>query len=121
MFDWFKKKDKQEDEQLENKPMFLVVLDSGTQFTVRTKWTPPQNEAETEELIKAYVSFLLMLSEGQLVPLFQEAIILCANNSNHDTQSARAILQTYKNIAKNNINLRNKQDGPLVSPTEAFK
>jgi hypothetical protein len=115
MFGWFKN----EEEKLEEKPMFLVVLESGTQFTVRTQWTPPTTDAELEELVKSYVSFLLMLTEGKLLPLFQEAIILCANNKNHDTESARHILHTYRNIVKHNSSAQ--QDGPLVPPTEAFR
>lgn len=116
IFNWLSRKRKR---PLSHLPSFFIELSPESGVMVRASWARPEDPDEFATIIKRFVSFLVLIKNSKLFPVFQHAISVYGHNHD-DEDCAKAILITLQKVIGVSDDEQIKKDSPLVRPTEAF-
>jgi hypothetical protein len=114
LLNWLRKK-----RRLSYLPCFTIELGPEGSVLIKASWARPEDPDEFAAIIKRFVSFLMLMKDSRLFPVFQHAISVYGHNHD-DEDCAKAILITLQKVMDSNDDSPHEKGEPLVKPTEAF-
>lgn len=103
-------------------PSFLVEIEDNGNIIISAQWPRAKDADDIAHIVKGYIGTLLLLREGTLAPIFQQAISIYAHNHN-DVETGNAVLLGYaERVNRSNPHDEDDEDDdePIVKPSEAF-